>query len=283
MARNKKVEIKELNYGICHISMLTIRSKPLHNSEIVTQMLFGETCEVLEKKNKNWHKVKTRICQTVGWVSTSQLTYIDEKFYIKASQQISLSIEVSYPAFTDDNAIYIVLGSSLPSYDGIRCVMPFSNYIFNGQALADGTTDISSELFTKIARKFLYSPEMSGGRSPFGIDNVSFVHQVFRFFNIDVTREIRSQFRMGEIVDFAQMAQVGDIAFFQDINENINHVGIIIGEKLIIHVNGYVRIDRFDHNGIFNKELKKYTHSLRIIKRISKLNELFAKANSKSS
>ncbi len=279
MTRNNKQEIKELNFGICHISMIPILAKPIPYGAVVSQMLFGETCEVLEKKNKYWHKIKTDICETIGWVNTYQIAYISFDIYKKLQQNIAISLEVSYPVFNGENSIYITLGSSLPQYDGISCMMPWSRFIYNGQAFQEGTMEITQDLFVKLARRFLFSPEMSAGRSPFGIDNVSFVHQVFRLFNINISRHIDKQIQYGEVVDFAQLSEVGDVAFFQDNEGNVCHVGIVIGQKEIVHVNGYVRIDKFDHNGIYNKDLKKYTHKLRIIKRISDLQNQFVKSN----
>jgi len=39
-------------------------------------------------------------------------------------------------------------------------------------------------------------------------------------------------------------------------------------EGQIIHASGQVRIDSIDHYGIFNNEQEKYTHKLRVIKRV---------------
>jgi hypothetical protein len=39
-------------------------------------------------------------------------------------------------------------------------------------------------------------------------------------------------------------------------------------DNYIIHASGKVRIDRIDHQGIYNDELHDYSHRLRIIKRI---------------
>ncbi|HCD23476.1 MAG TPA: hydrolase Nlp/P60, partial [Flavobacteriaceae bacterium] len=36
------------------------------------------------------------------------------------------------------------------------------------------------------------------------------------------------------------------------------------------HVYGKVRIDRIDHTGIFNPQMRQYTHSLRVIKHIER-------------
>jgi hypothetical protein len=278
MARNKKQEIKEWTHAVCPLSMVAVRSRPHVFSDILSQMLFGECCIILEKKNKNWHKVKTDQCQTIGWVSTHQLLYIPEKIYNDMRSNVALSLEVSYQIFNDENSIHIVLGSSLPSYDGISCNMPYSKYIFNGQAIQKGGMEITPELFVKIARRYLYSPELLNGRSPFGIDNILFIHQVFRLFYIDVTKNVHQQIQQGELVDFVQQACVGDIAFFQDNEGQTCHAGIVLGPREIIHVHGFVRVDKLDQHGIYHKDLKKYTHKLRVIKRIPELQQLFLSA-----
>ncbi|MFT5383148.1 MAG: hypothetical protein ACI81W_000545, partial [Saprospiraceae bacterium] len=46
------------------------------------------------------------------------------------------------------------------------------------------------------------------------------------------------------------------------------HVGIIMADNQIIHASGQVRIDKIDHFGIYNVDSKKYSHRLRVIKRI---------------
>jgi gamma-D-glutamyl-L-lysine dipeptidyl-peptidase len=73
---------------------------------------------------------------------------------------------------------------------------------------------------------------------------------------------------VGETVSFIFEASAGDLAFFDNASGAITHVGIIIDGGRIIHASGKVRIDNIDHNGIFNQETGKYTHNLRIIRRV---------------
>lgn len=53
---------------------------------------------------------------------------------------------------------------------------------------------------------------------------------------------------------------------FDNEEGKIIHVGILIGDNKIIHASGCVRIDPFDHFGIFSQERGGYTHNLRVIK-----------------
>jgi cell wall-associated NlpC family hydrolase len=70
-------------------------------------------------------------------------------------------------------------------------------------------------------------------------------------------------------VAFREAARSGDLAFFDNEEGRITHVGIMLGTSSIIHASGQVRIDEIDHYGIMNKEEKQYSHKLRIIKRLA--------------
>ena len=59
-----------------------------------------------------------------------------------------------------------------------------------------------------------------------------------------------------------------DLAFFDNEEDVINHVGILLETGKIIHASGTVRIDKIDQQGIYNEEIGKYTHKLRVIKRL---------------
>ncbi len=58
------------------------------------------------------------------------------------------------------------------------------------------------------------------------------------------------------------------MAFFDNEEGEITHVGICLGGGEIIHASGSVRVDKFDHIGIFNVSKNSYSHKLRVIKRI---------------
>jgi len=268
MAKKKKIDTKHLFHAVCHLNIIAVRPKPDLAEALLTQMLFGEICHVVEKKNKHWYKIKTYVDEVVGWVQTSQITLISEEIYNKYGQNYALSLEICHPTFNEEVSKSVVLGSGLPLYDGISCTLPDGKYVYNGQAAPIGGLEFSTELFVKIARRYLFSPELKGGKSPFGMDAGLFVQQVFRFFGFHLPGNVNEQYLQGDVIDFIEQSREGDIAFFFDDLGQINHAGIVIGEKRIIHVHGCVRIDKLDHFGIHNADLHKYTHKLRIIKRV---------------
>jgi hypothetical protein len=91
---------------------------------------------------------------------------------------------------------------------------------------------------------------------------------VFKTAGIRLLRDAAQQVTQGRAIDFMEECQAGDLAFFDNGKGNITHVGIIMPDCHIIHSSGQVRVDKLDHFGIFNRDLNRYTHQLRIVKRM---------------
>ena len=89
---------------------------------------------------------------------------------------------------------------------------------------------------------------------------------VYRFFKINLPRDSNQQAKKGKKINFKN-CQIGDLAFFEE-KKKIIHVGIILNNKKIIHSSGKVQIDLIDEVGIYNYNSKKYSHKLKLIKRV---------------
>ncbi len=85
---------------------------------------------------------------------------------------------------------------------------------------------------------------------------------------VALPRDASQQVGIGQDLSFVEEAMPGDLAFFGDDAGAVTHVGIIWEQNRIIHASGKVRVDKIDHQGIFNEDLKRYTHNLKVIKRI---------------
>lgn len=108
---------------------------------------------------------------------------------------------------------------------------------------------------------------MWGGRSVYGIDCSGFVQQVFKLFGIRLLRDAYLQAGQGIPVQRIEESVLGDLAFFQNEEGRITHVGIILGNNEIVHASGQVRIDTVDGQGILNRDNGKRTHRLHSVRR----------------
>ncbi len=254
-------------FSICSLSVVPVRAGRKYKSEMVTQLLFGEVVECWEK-NGDWTKIRCVWDNQIGWVPSNQLTPITEEEANRYQTTFACCMELAQPAIAADHFLPLTMGASLPCFDGMRFEIAGTSYSFSGQVITPQNIQTSIDLLIKLARKYLYAPELEGGRSPFGIDSTGLIQILFKMLGIAMPRDAYLQARKGDNVDFYEQASIGDLVFFQDKNGHINHVGLICEKDRILHTFGKVRIDKIDHFGIFNIETKKYTHKLRVIKRV---------------
>ena len=270
MAKKKK-NLENYPFGICMVSVAPIRRKPDDRAEIISQMLFGEQVKLIKKKGKNWLYVMCTWDDYEGWIDPKQIIRITETDSVKLAQNPHYALETEQVILSDNRSQSILLGSTLPDFDGISFKFPGKKYVYYGQVINPASTKISREIFIKIIRKYLYAPYLWGGRSPFGLDCSGYTQMVYRMCGISLPRDSSEQVSSGELVSFVEEAQLGDLAFFENKDGQIIHVGIVLDEGKIIHASGQIRIDKLDHHGIYNLEIKKYSHKLRVIKRLMHL------------
>lgn len=256
-----------MTYAVCPLSVIPIRSSASDKSEMVSQLLFGETVELMEQRG-NWVKVRCLWDNYLGWTDRKQLKAISAEEIQLYQKNHALSLELFQGAMSQNYSLPITIGATLPRFDGLKFHLNGSSFTFSGQTIEPKANQQSSKLLLKIARRYLYAPYLWGGRSPLGIDCSGFTQMAFKMIGIPVPRDAAQQVESGRLIDFIEQSQPGDLAFFENNKGRIIHVGILLPEQQIIHASGQVRIDRIDHFGIFNEELNKYTHKLRVVKRL---------------
>ena len=256
-----------MKHGISSLSTIPVRLTNNHRSEMVSQLLFGETYEILQTKD-SWINIRCSLDQYEGWIDVGQHTTLSEKEYSTINlQSIGIAIDLFYSAASSEKSVALVTGSSLPHFDGINFRLGKEKFIYNGQAvMSDQIRTVN--MLEKVAMRYLHAPYLWGGRSPLGIDCSGFVQVLYKCLGISLPRDAYQQADIGKTVNFAEEATLGDLAFFQNELGKITHVGMILKDKKIIHSSALVRIDSFDHFGIFNADNNKYSHQLKIIKRI---------------
>lgn len=247
-------------FFICVVPVCPIRAEASHKSEQVSQLLFGETCELLDR-TKDFVKIRGVYDNYEGWCQENQLaeTENDTK-YLKLAGDWVNEIQVN------DKRMYIPFGSSLPE----NGIIGKNKFEYNGAVINPEESSMNAGLLEKISFTFLNTSYVWGGRSVFGIDCSGFTQLVFKCLGIHLLRDASQQVTQGDEVGFLQEVKPGDLAFFDNELGKITHVGILLDSNTIIHASGKVRIDTIDSRGIINNDTGKRSHKLRLIKRITK-------------
>lgn len=258
-------------YGVANLSVISMRAEPSHRAELVSQLLFGDAYHVLEQ-NPDWLQIETCDCNYVGWIDRrlhNPLSTEELQAYLAAPKYVVRDILFFVESMGVHARFPIFIGSSLPlPQNGI---VTLGNSSFKVDFPKDNFTEEPSDLracLLQFATTYLQSPYLWGGRTPAGIDCSGFAQIVYKSIGISLPRDASQQVACGTTVDFVEETEVGDLAFFENENGNITHVGMVCAPGQILHASAKVRIDLLDTTGIFSQEEGRYTHRLRIIKRL---------------
>jgi cell wall-associated NlpC family hydrolase len=251
-------------FVICMVPTAPLRKEAAHRSEMVSQLLFGEIAEVLEE-GKIFVKLRCLYDNYEGWCQLSQLTIIDEQ-QVKEAGNV-LSNEWTTLISVNNDPMHISMGSSLGILKNGKTEVGKFEIASGKEVWNPSNATVSAEALKARAYQYLNTPYLWGGRSVFGIDCSGFVQQVFRFFNQALPRDAYQQAGEGEVVGFLQEVKCGDLAYFDNEEGKITHVGMLLNSDTIIHSSGKVRVDKIDNMGIISGDTGERTHQLRIIKR----------------
>jgi hypothetical protein len=236
---------------------------------MVTQLLFGECFTILEQE-KNWTKIKVAFDGYECWIGSKQYQMLSEaSFQRLISEPKFLSQDlVSVVTNKSSNIVFpVLLGSSFSSENSHEFSIDKIQFSYEGNTKQNEDSDIRKGLID-AAYMYLNAPYLWGGRGPFGIDCSGFTQMVYKLNGLNLLRDASQQATQGFVLNFVEEALPGDLAFFDNEEGNIIHVGIVLPNNKIIHASGAVRVDEFDHQGIFNNDKRTYTHNLRLLKSI---------------
>jgi hypothetical protein len=253
-------------FGICNLSIVPLRAQECDSSEMKSQLLFGEPFEITEKQ-KNWSKIKLAFDSFEGYIDNKQYLEISANFYSAlCNEPPTYSREIlDFVTNQKSELTTIAMGAQLPFFKNGKLKMGTAEYAYDS-AVFHGVLPKNEIL--KTAFTYLNTPFLWGGKSPFGIDSAGFTQIVYKLCGYQLLRNPKEQSTQGEVLSFIEESEPGDLAFFDDEFGDIIHVGIILNDYNIIHAYGKVRIDTLDHSGIFNIDLQKHTHKLRVIKKV---------------
>lgn len=258
-----------LGYAYCNVSILPVRKEPFHTAEQTTQLIFGEKAEIIEIDKRQWAKIRCAWDDYIGWCKLSQITPIQKKYYRKETKYVSGNHIGKL--IMHESELPLPMGSELIGLRAGVVTSAHESGKFKGVKRNCRIVPPDADNLTEISKYFLNAPYLWGGRSMSGIDCSGLTQMIFKLCDVRLPRDASEQATAGSLVDFLIHGQCGDLAFFEEKEGQINHVGMLLDNNTIIHATdtaGRVVIDRIDQGGIISISLKKRTHHLRMVRRI---------------
>lgn len=224
----------------CNVNVASVYETNSVNTLMLTQLLYGETCRILEF-DKDWVKIAVVKDDVEGWMDYKQLSFPFEK---------EGKTKVVHDTYLEFRNLLLSVGSEI-------------------EGEPDGLTLFADRVkIGATAERFLNVAFLNGGRSYFGLDASALVQLVMKVNGIHVPRYAHQQAELGYAHSFVEESEMGDLAFFENTEGVIDHVGIMLDTQRVIHAFGKVRVDILDSTGIFNQDLNRHTHKLRFVKNI---------------
>lgn len=255
-------------FTIVTLPLVALRAEASESSELVSQLLFGEQIEIIESLN-NWYQIRNLSDDYVGYVSKESLnknnfteTAIDTSHFIVNKTAITSCFKTSHV-----EKIILPGGCLLPPIENER--FKLSNEIYQlAQFNPSYSNESKGQDLIEMATQYMNAPYLWGGKSVFGIDCSGLTQVVFKMVGLQLPRNASQQVNLGNVVNFLSEVRAGDLAFFENEEGAINHVGILVNSHQIIHASGWVKTEIIDSQGIISSTTGEYTHHLRVIKRV---------------
>lgn len=236
-----------MNQRICLQSWAPLRAVGSSKAEMVSSMLFGETCTVLAAEGE-WLQVRTDNDGYLGWVPT---LYLGDFREYKNEGWRTVREVGAYFLGEDGDVIGLSPGAK---FCDDRIQIEGRNYYYrSGKFLVAGAA--------AAAKAFLNTPYLWGGRCIWGIDCSGLVQAVGQVLDIPMPRDAYQQATVGSPCLWDQR-RPGMLVYFSNAEGKVVHVGILLDDDRIIHAYGKVRIDHLTPQGIVNAVSGNLTHKL---------------------
>jgi len=211
-----------MQYGIAFLSVIPLREEASDTSEQISQVLYGEHFKVLEHRKK-WSRIRLGIDKYEGWIDNKQFIFCKEEEYQLLHKQTPKLVNnlVDFINGQNNELIPISLGANLNALSILK-------HSFDGD-FSDSKQPKSK--FIETALIYLNVPYQWGGKTPFGIDCSGFTQMVYLLNGHILKRDASLQATQGEPLSFIEESEPGDLAFFDNSEGKITHVGIMMEDN----------------------------------------------------
>ena len=265
-------------YAYAHSGIAPLRKTASDTAEMVSQVLLGETMEILESVER-WHRVICDFDGYEGWVSVAQVVeFSSESAYKLWHENAERRRSPFYTYRISRGNTYLIVPTGAP-------------IIFNGfdVELPDGRWDVvitpyqlKEHAIMDTAMEFLGVPYLWGGRTDAGIDCSGYIQMVYSLHKYNLPRDASQQFKAAPLIEGGlKQANYGDVVYFHGKDgKSITHVGFYLGEGNLMHASGNVQIQTIDPDRrassryLFNETLSKSIAGIQSSKDLKKAGSL---------
>ena len=267
-------------YVINHCPVTPVREEPSHAAEQATQLLFGEVCEVMDRRS-SWTKIRSTMDGQVGWVvakmmmpvSEEAIRLLGERQEANGEGVVATPMAVATVIETGEQ-LMLTIGTRLPEYKKGTFEVLGKKYKINPRCVYEvkgERSEVKGEDVVRVAQSLLNVSYLWGGKNIMGYDCSGFTQTVYSVFGINLLRNAREQVTQGQVVGSLAEAQPGDLVFFDHLDRapeatRITHVGMLISPTEVIHCAGWVHVAKIEDMGI-RLANGKLSHHLAQIKR----------------
>lgn len=266
-------------------SITPVRADAREGAEQVTQILFGETFDIIEK-HARWTHVRLHSDGQKGWVDAKMVTPMKAEEYTAYSEALKTAATVVFPmtyamSVNNGQTIPLTAGTRLANYQDGHFEVLGVGFRIEPSMVRTEPAELNLQNLLETVRFFLNVPYLWGGKNALGMDCSGFTQVVMSLFGKQLLRNASEQATQGRKISSLSKVQAGDLVFFDHYepmtNEqspmtndqlHITHVGIVIDPERVIHCSGRVKVEKLDETGIYSIEKGGYSHRLISIRRV---------------
>ena len=207
--------------------MDNIYSKPSANSDVSSQILYGEKFKILSKK-KNWIKIKTSFDNYVGFIKKNKFNHNFKPTYKIYKLKSKIFRNVNNKFLPTKNFLYFASGISVK-----RRSKNYIEFEKNKWIKMNDTKKINHQEtnFIKILKLFLSCKYLWGGKTFKGIDCSALI-QIYFYYNRNYfPRDTKDQIKFCKKKTNKKLSK-GDIIFWK------GHGGMCLNQSKFIHAYG---------------------------------------------
>ena len=244
--------------GIILHSIVPLRATGSEEAEQLTQLLFGETVEVLEEAER-WIRVRNDADGMEGWVDFKMLTKMSDEEFRDYSADLSkttalVRMPMAYAlSLNNSQTIPLAAGTRLLKYKNGAFEVLGVPFQIDSSMVLEKPLPLCQDSLMQLSRFFLNTPYLWGGKNALGMDCSGLTQVLLSLMGVQILRNACDQATQGQEVASLKEAKPCDLVFF-DKHGRVTHVGILLTQDTVLHCSGRVKVERIDEEGIVSSE-----------------------------